>query len=69
MKTKKHYGRPEMTVVELRQECCILAVSGQSSASAGMSVTYDEEEIWGIDNWSLGFAAFTKAERRLKEFS
>ena len=45
MKTKKHYGRPEMRVVMLRQQCCILTVSGQNSASAGMSVTYDEEEI------------------------
>ena len=45
MKQKKVYGRPEMRVVELRQKCCILTVSGQNSASAGMSVTYDEEEI------------------------
>ena len=44
MKTKKHYGRPEMRVVMLRQQCCILAGSGGNS-SASMSVTYDEEEI------------------------
>ena len=43
MKQKRHYGRPEMTVVELRQKCCILTGSGQSSAS--MNVTYEEEEI------------------------
>ena len=39
------YQKPTMKVVMLRQKCCILAGSGQNSASAGMSVTYDEEEI------------------------
>ena len=46
MKPKREYRRPEMTVVELKKQCYILAGSGgQGSASAGMSVTYDEEEI------------------------
>ena len=45
MKQKREYGRPEMRVVELRQKYCILTGSGQNSASAGMSVTYDEEDI------------------------
>ena len=37
------YQKPTMKVVELRQQCCILTGSGQSSAS--MNVTYEEEEI------------------------
>ena len=44
MKQKRHYGRPEMKVVELRQKCCILTVSGGDS-KATMTVTYDEEDI------------------------
>ena len=44
MKQKKVYGRPEMRVVELRQKCCILTVSGGDS-NATMTVTYDEEDI------------------------
>ena len=39
------YQKPTMKVIELRQKCCILTGSGENSASAGMSVTYDEEEI------------------------
>jgi hypothetical protein len=44
MKQKRHYGRPEMRVVELRQKCCILAGSG-GERQATMTVTYEEEEI------------------------
>ena len=43
MKQKRHYGRPEMRVVELRQKCCIL--TGSSDRQATMTVTYEEEEI------------------------
>jgi len=44
IETKRHYQRPEMKVVELRQKCCILTVSGGDS-KATMTVTYDEEDI------------------------
>jgi hypothetical protein len=44
MTTKREYGRPEMRVVELRQKCCILTVSG-GDRQATMTVTYEEEDI------------------------
>ena len=34
MKQKKEYGRPEMRVVELRHQCCILAGSGEEAKHA-----------------------------------
>ena len=43
IETKRHYQRPEMRVVELRQKCCILTGSGDRQAT--MTVTYEEEEI------------------------
>lgn len=43
---RQDYQRPEMKVVELRQQCHILAGSGEGlGKSASMSVTYDEEDI------------------------
>ena len=43
---RKDYQRPQMRVVELRQQCHILAGSGEGlGKSASMSVTYDEEDI------------------------
>ena len=35
------YQKPTMKVVELRQKCCILTVSGDRQAT--MTVTYEEE--------------------------
>jgi hypothetical protein len=32
METKRQYARPQMRVVELRQQCHILTVSGEKSA-------------------------------------
>ena len=43
IETKREYARPEMTVVELKNQCCILAGSGDTQTQ--MNVTYDEEEI------------------------
>ena len=43
MKQRRHYGRPEMRVVELRHKCCIL--TGSNEKQATMTVTYEEEEI------------------------
>jgi len=45
MKTKREYVRPVMKVVELRQTAMLMVSNGQQAASAGMSVTYEEEEI------------------------
>ena len=45
MTTKRQYARPQMTVVELRQQCHILAGSEPQGKSASMNVTYEEEEI------------------------
>ena len=35
--TRKLYARPQMTVVELRHQCCILAGSGWRTGVAGHS--------------------------------
>ena len=43
---RKDYQRPQMRVVELRQQCHILAGSGLTQGkSATMTVTYEEEDI------------------------
>ena len=42
MKQKKVYGRPEMKVVELRQKCCILTVSGEPKSAQRQD--YESEE-------------------------
>lgn len=42
MTQRKQYARPQMTVVELRHQCCILAGSNRSSAN--MNATFSEED-------------------------
>ena len=45
MESKRVYVRPAMQVVELRQQCHILAGSEPQGKSASMNVTYEEEDI------------------------
>lgn len=33
MTQRKQYARPQMTVVELRHQCCILAASGEQRSA------------------------------------
>lgn len=41
--TRKLYARPQMTVVELRHQCCILAASGEQQRG-GQREDYIPEE-------------------------
>ena len=45
IETKRTYARPQMRVVELRQQCHILTGSEPQGKSASMNVTYEEEDI------------------------
>ena len=49
MTTKRQYARPQMTVVELRQKCHILAGSTKSGDqmedNTEINVIYDQEDI------------------------
>ena len=50
IETKREYARPEMTVVELKHQGCILAGSPKSGAdpmedNTEINVIYDQEEI------------------------
>ena len=45
MKQKRHYGRPEMRVVELRHTGMLMTSDQNYSKSASMSVEYQEEDI------------------------
>ncbi len=45
MTQRKQYARPQMTVVELRHQCCILAVSpGGEQQRGGQREDYTPEE-------------------------
>lgn len=44
MTQRKQYARPQMTVVELRHQCCILAGSGGEQQSGADREDYESYE-------------------------